>query len=59
MNTPIQQLGLSIAANWRRHSYASVNGFGGSRLSGMHVIPAHTAFNRCNLLATDSGEPMT
>ena len=29
------------------------------RLSGMNVIPAHIAFDRCDSLATNSGEPMT
>jgi len=32
---------------------------GGARLSGMNVIPAHIAFDRCNSLATNSGESMT
>jgi hypothetical protein len=59
MNYFIQQLGLSTAAKRRWQSYANVNGYGGSRLSGMNVIPAHIAFDRCDSLATNSGEPMT
>jgi len=55
----IQQLGLSNAAKRRWQSYAIVNVDGGARLSGMNVIPAHIAFDRCDSLATNSGEPMT
>ena len=59
MNYFIQQLGLSTAAKRRWQSYANVSGDGGARLSGMNVIPAHIAFDRCDSLATNSGEPMT
>ena len=59
MNYFIQQLGLPTAAKQRWQSYANVDGDGGARLSGMNVLPAHTAFNRCDSLATISGEPMT
>ena len=53
-----RQLGLSTAAKQRWQSYANVDGDGGARLSDMNVIPAHTAFDRCDSLATISGEPM-
>lgn len=53
-----KQLGLSTVATKRWQSYANVDGDGGARLSDMNVIPAHTAFNRCDSLATISGEPM-
>jgi len=59
MNYFIQQLGLSNAAKRRWQSHANVDAYGGSRLSGMNVISAHIAFNRCDSLATNSGEPMT
>ena len=59
MNYLIQQLGLLTAARRRWQSYANVDGDGGARLSGMNVIPAHIAFDRCDSLATNSGEPMT
>ncbi len=59
MNYFIQQLGLSTAAKRRWQLYANVDGDGGARLSGMNVIPAHIAFDRCDSLATNSGEPMT
>jgi len=58
MNYFIQQLGLS-AADRRWQLYANVDGDGGARLSGMPSIPAHIAFDRCDSLATNSGEPMT
>ncbi len=59
MNKSIQQLGLTNAANRRWQSYANVDGYGGARLAGMHDIPAHIAFNRFDVLATNSGEPLT
>jgi len=59
MNYFSQQLRSSIAAKRRWQSYANANGYGDSRLSGMNVIPAHIAFDRCDSLATHSGEPMT
>jgi hypothetical protein len=55
----IQQLGLATAAKRRWQSYAIASVDGGARLSGMNVIPAHIAFDRCDSLATNSGEPMT
>ncbi|MEM7610275.1 MAG: hypothetical protein AAF270_01155 [Pseudomonadota bacterium] len=55
----MQQLALAAAAKRRWHSYANANVDGGVRLSGMNVIPAHIAFNRCDSLTTNSGEPMT
>jgi len=59
MNYFIQQLRSSNAAKRRWQSYANVNVNGGARLSGMNVIPAHIAFDLCDSLATNSGEPMT
>ena len=59
MNYFIQKLGLATVAERRWQSYANVNADGGARLSGMNVIPAHIAFDRCDSLATNSGEPMT
>lgn len=59
MNNFMQQLALAAAAKRRWHSYANANVDGGVRLSGMNVIPAHIAFNRCDSLTTNSGEPMT
>jgi hypothetical protein len=58
VNYFIRQLGLSTAAKRRWQSYANVDGYGDARLSGMNVIPAHIAFDRCDSLATNSGEPM-
>jgi len=59
MNKFIQHLGLSTAAKRRWHSNANVDGSGGARLSGINDIPMHIAFDRCDSLATNSGEPMT
>jgi len=59
MNRSIQQLGLATAAKRRWQTYANVDGYGGARLSGMDVIPAHIVFDRCDSLATNSGETMT
>jgi len=58
MNYRTQQLGLSPAAARRWQSYANVDGYGSANLSGMKQIPAHIVFNRCDSLATNSGEPM-
>jgi len=59
MNNFIYQLRSSNAAERCWQSYANANSDGGSRLSGMKLIPAHSAFDRCDSLATISGEPMT
>ena len=59
MNFFIKQNGLSTAATRRGHSYANVDGVGGACLSGMNLIPAHSAFDHFDSLATNSGEPMT
>ena len=59
MNYFIRQLGLSAAAKRRWALYASVDRDGGARLSGLRFIPAHTAFDRCDFLATSNGESMT
>ena len=54
-----QKLGLATVADRRWQSYANVTADGGARLSGMEFIPVHIAFDRCDSLATNSGEPMT
>lgn len=59
MDQFMQQLGLSNPAKRCWQSYANVDGDGGARLSGMHSIPAHIAFDRFDALTTNSGEPMT
>ena len=59
MNYFIQQIRLATAAKRRWQSYAIVNADGSARLSGMNFIPAHIAFDHCDRLATNSGEPMT
>lgn len=59
MNHFTQKLGLATVADRCWQSYANVNADGRARLSGMNVIPAHIAFDRCDSLATNSGEPMT
>ena len=59
MNYFIQQIRLTTAAKRRWQSYATANADGSARLSGMNLIPAHIAFDRCDRLATNSGEPMT
>ena len=59
MNYFIQQLRLATAAKRRWQSYANVDGDGGARLSGMNLIPAHSAFSRCDSLSIHNGEPMT
>lgn len=59
MQNHIQKFGLSTVAHRRWQSYANVAADGGARLSGMDLIPAHFAFDRCDSLATNSGEPMT
>lgn len=55
----IQKPGLATVADRRWQSYANVSADGGACLSGMNVIPAHIALDRCDSLATNSGEPMT
>jgi hypothetical protein len=52
----IQQLRSLTAANRRWQSYANVDRVGHARLTG---IPAHSAFGRCDSLATIGGEAMT
>jgi hypothetical protein len=56
MNAITRQLGLSNAARKRWQSFASYIENGGVRLC---AIPAHMAFDRIDVLATNSGEPMT
>jgi hypothetical protein len=56
MNRTSKQLGLTNAARGRWQSYASYSDDGAVRLCR---IPAHMAFNRIDVLATNSGEPMT
>jgi hypothetical protein len=56
MNKLNTQLGLSTAAPrlWQSIAYAGLNG--GVRPC---AIPAQLAFDRIDVLATNSGEPMT
>jgi hypothetical protein len=56
MNTTNKQLGLTNAARARWQSIASYSEDSGVRLCR---IPAHMAFDRIDVLATNSGEPMT
>jgi hypothetical protein len=56
MNTTNKQLGLTNAARAGWQSYASYSEDVGVRLC---QIPAHMAFDRIDVLATNSGEPMT
>ena len=55
----IQKPGLETVADRRWQSYANVTADGGTPVPGMNVIPADFAFDRCDSLATNSGEPMT
>jgi len=56
MNTTSKQLGLTNAVRASWQSYASCREDGAARL---RQIPAHVAFDRIDVLATNSGEPMT
>ena len=56
MNRPNKQLGLTNAVRGRWQSYVSHGEDGAVRLCR---IPAHMAFDRIDVLATNSGEPMT
>ena len=56
MNRTTKQLWSLSAARTRWQSLASHSDNGGARLC---AIPAHMAFDRIDVLATNSGEPMT
>lgn len=56
MKNVTTQLGLQTAARGRWHSSAGYSDDGGVRLC---AIPVHMAFDRIDVLATNSGEPMT
>jgi len=49
------QLGFSTASKRRWQPIANANGNGGER---RYATPMHASFNRCDSLATISGEPM-